>query len=108
MTGAEPSRLPVEQIRALRDLYSLATGLNLAGSLVVVGATARLLQLDWPCRLPPRRTTTDVDLVLQVRDWPEYRALMDRALAGGFHPEREEHRLRHRDRGTQIDLVPYG
>lgn len=95
------------QIGTLRQIHVLAVELNIADSLMLIGATARLLQLDWPLG-HTGRTTEDVDFVVQVDDWSQHHELMALALQRGFEPKPEEHRLVHTATSTCVDLVPFG
>lgn len=95
------------QVIALRTLEAVASDLGMQNSLMMIGATARLLQLDWLLNLTGR-TTKDIDLVIQADDWDQHRTLMERAVDNGFQTQRQEHRLIHTPTGTHIDLVPFG
>jgi predicted nucleotidyltransferase len=103
----EAIRLSNGQVETLRQLQVIAGALNLQDQLMLIGATARLLLLDWPLNLT-RRTTEDIDFVVQVDDWSQHQALINLAHKAGFQEMPQEYRLRHLATGTLIDLVPFG
>ncbi len=97
------------QTKALEDLYKLAQVERILNGLMLIGATARLLQLDWPARLETQRTTKDVDLILQVKSWAEFSKLAANLISSGSYEKgRQPHQFIHRETATLIDLVPYG
>ncbi len=92
------------------DLPALQRVLNVADAMeipiVLVGAGARLLVMDWPFVLPSKRTTADWDFALEVTDWKTFERFRD-ALR---HPHAEQGTSEHRVviGATPIDLVPFG
>ncbi len=102
--------LTADQQEALRELNLIAA--EKGHGLMLIGATARLLRLDWPLKLPPTRTTKDVDLLVRLRSWAEHDELMraaTRAENGPFEIRANQpHRLCHRRSGAPLDLVPFG
>lgn len=103
------SRLTPDQVEALCDLHRIADSIDC--QLMLIGATARLMQLDWPLNLPPNRTTKDVDFVVNLKSWQEYEILIQVACdktKQKFVSCNSPHRLIHKSTQTQIDLVPFG
>lgn len=103
----DAGRLTPERVVALRDLQQIAHAKE--HRLMLIGATARLLQLDWPLNRPARRTTKDLDLLIQMRNWAEHDKLMRAATQqpdAPFDFIRQPHRLRHRRSGCDRFLFP--
>ena len=76
--------------------------------LLMVGAMARDLLLQYGSGVRVRRATTDVDLAFAVVSWDEFGAFRNALLRSGlFNDSRHEHRLLHKG-GLAIDLIPYG
>lgn len=98
-----------KQCEALHELNQIAVSAGLDQGLMLVGATARLLQLDWPAGLESQRTTKDLDLTLQCENWDQYlqlaKLLTDK---GHFETGRQPHQFRHVTTQSIIDLIPYG
>ena len=88
-------------IRDLRRAAPLSTPL-------LVGATARDLQLHHGDGVPITRATMDVDVAFAIADWAEFDALRA-ALSDSkvFVPTRSRHRILHQDR-VPVDLIPFG
>lgn len=86
------------------DMRSIARGRDL----LMVGAMARDLLLQYGGGVQIRRATTDVDLAFAVASWDEFGAFRNALLSSGlFNESRHEHKLLHK--GTlEIDLIPYG
>ena len=75
---------------------------------LLVGATARDLQLHHGHGIPIARATTDVDVAFAMADWEEFDALRAALLdSHAFVPTRSDHRLLHQHR-VPVDLIPFG
>jgi len=74
----------------------------------LVGATAWKLQVDWKYDLEETITTKDIDFVVGVSSWEEFRHVRESCLANGFVPGRAEHEIKHSRNGSIVDLVPTG
>lgn len=72
---------------------------------VLVGAGARLLRMDWPFGVDSPRTTRDWDFAVEVPDFETYEA-MRRALAGGV--TLRPGTVRVSVTGVSVDLLPFG
>lgn len=96
------------ETQALRDLQRIAKSLDIP--IMLIGAGARLLTLDWKYNLVSSRTTKDWDLAVKVNSWDEFDRLRQ-ALQHGtpplFKPTKLAQRLIHTS-GIPIDLVPFG
>ena len=88
-------------IRDLRRAMSHSTPL-------LVGATARDLQLHHGHGIPIARATTDVDVAFAMADWEEFDTLRAALIdSHAFVPTRSDHRLLHQHR-VPVDLIPFG
>ena len=88
-------------IRDLRRAMSHSTPL-------LVGATARGLQLHHGHGIPIARATTDVDVAFAMADWEEFDTLRAALIdSHAFVPTRSDHRLLHQHR-VPVDLIPFG
>ncbi len=97
-----------EQIEALMDLEGIARAHGIP--IMIIGAGARLLLLDWKHNLSTNRTSKDWDFATRVTSWKQYEQLRDALASGPLAPFRRtaaEHRLQHTS-GTLIDLLPFG
>lgn len=74
----------------------------------LIGATAWMLLVDWKYDLAETITTRDLDFVVGVSSWEEFRHVHERCLASGFARGRAEHELTHPQTGSIVDLVPVG
>jgi predicted nucleotidyltransferase len=91
----------------LADVESIAAPLGIP--LLIAGAFARDLHLQYAHGIQTQRQTEDIDLALAVPDWATFTAVRERLIVGGAF-ERQgaaEHRLRHHS-GWPVDLVPFG
>jgi predicted nucleotidyltransferase len=97
---------PVD-VGAIIDLERIARAQDIP--MMVIGAAARLLLLDWKHRLPVRRTTKDWDFGVRMKSWTQYKHLQNELTHSGapFRGTGAEHRFVHRS-GTVVDLVPFG
>jgi len=96
------------ETQALRDLQRIANDLEIP--IMLIGAGARLLMLDWKYNLASSRTTKDWDLAVKVNSWDEFDRLRQALLqesAQLFQPTKLAQRLIHIS-GVPIDLVPFG
>src|SRR5262245_54439813 len=59
-----------EHIEALIDLEKIASAHNIP--VILIGAGARLLLLDWKHGLPQQRTSEDWDFGARVMSWEHY------------------------------------
>lgn len=97
-----------EQIEALIDLEGIARAHGVP--IMIIGAGARLLLLDWKYGLPRHRTSKDWDFAARMISWKQYEQFRDALTQGQPAPFRRtaaEHRLQHTS-GTLIDLLPFG
>jgi predicted nucleotidyltransferase len=94
-------------IGAIIDLERVASAHGI--SMMIIGAGARLLLLDWKHDLPVRRTTKDWDFGVRMKSWTQYKHLQDELTRtdAPFRGTATEHRLVHTS-GTLVDLVPFG
>lgn len=73
----------------------------------IVGAMARDIVLELCYKLPPRRSTLDLDIGVEVAGWEEYRRLSQALISTGkFMGKREPHVLMYGD--FKVDIVPFG
>jgi predicted nucleotidyltransferase len=96
------------ETQALQDLQSIASSLGVP--IMIIGAGARLLILDWKHDLVSTRTTKDWDLGVKVNSWEEFHRLRQTLLEGvapSFTPSKLLQRLIHVS-GVPVDLVPFG
>ena len=77
---------------------------------VIIGATARDLVYEQWFGIAPRRRTSDVDLAIEVQSWDDYSRLRTALMENGPFEEcgHERQRLRCRETGLPIDIVPFG
>lgn len=96
------------EVSAVRDLLR---GAGEAGvEVMLIGAAARLILIDWKVGGVARRATTDWDFATRVDSWEQVAALNRRLTQGtgaAFVPTGVEHRLKHRS-GVHVDFVPFG
>jgi predicted nucleotidyltransferase len=94
-------------IGAIIDLERTAGALGVP--LMMIGAGARLLLLDWKLNLPTRRTTKDWDFGVRMGSSKQFERLRDELTRPGatFRATGIEHRFVHTS-GTLVDLVPFG
>jgi predicted nucleotidyltransferase len=94
-------------VDAIIDLERIARAHGIP--MMIIGAGARLLLLDWKHRLPLRRTTKDWDFGVRMKNWPQYEHLHHELTRSDapFRGTAAEHRLQHTS-GTLVDLVPFG
>src|SRR5207249_760507 len=105
---AEIDMIDKEQIEALIDLEGIARAHGIP--IMIIGAGARLLLLDWKHGLPTRRTSKDWDFAARVMSWKQYEQFRDdltNGQAAPFSRNAAEHRLQHKS-GTLVDLLPFG
>lgn len=78
--------------------------------LLLIGATARDLVLEYGYGLPKSKATRDIDFGVAVRDWQEYQTLkLELVKTGEFTENLQiEHRLRENPSQTIVDFVPFG
>jgi len=96
------------ETQALRDLQRIANSLGIP--IMLIGAGARLLMLDWKYNLVSSRTTKDWDLAVKLNSWDEFHRLRQ-ALQQGTPPLFKSTKLAQRlihTSGIPIDLVPFG
>lgn len=77
---------------------------------VIIGATARDLVYENCFGISPRRRTSDVDLAIEVESWDDYIRLRTALMENGPFEEcgRERQRMKCRETGLPIDIVPFG
>src|SRR5262249_24487971 len=83
-----------DHVEALIDLERIAHAHGIV--VVMIGAGARLLLLDWKYHLPVRRTSEDWDFATRVRSWNQFERFRDALTTGEKSPFRRtpaEHRL---------------
>lgn len=96
------------ETQALCDLQRIASSLDIP--VMLIGAGARLLTLDWKYNLASSRTTKDWDLAVKVTSWDEFdrlRQALQQGTPALFKPTKLAQRLIHTS-GIPIDLVPFG
>ena len=96
------------ETQALCDLQRIASSLDIP--VMLIGAGARLLALDWKYNLASSRTTKDWDLAVKVTSWDEFdrlRQALQQGTPALFKPTKLAQRLIHTS-GIPIDLVPFG
>lgn len=93
--------------RVIADVEAVAAPMGIA--IVITGAFARDLHLQYRHGIDMQRKTEDIDFGLAVPDWTAFIALKDRLVAtGAFQASATvAHRLRHCN-GLPVDLVPFG
>ncbi|MCX2525196.1 hypothetical protein [Larsenimonas rhizosphaerae] len=89
----------------LRDAHTACSTRGV--EFVLIGAKARDLILHHVYGAPVQRATFDVDIALQVSDWPAFQAVRDALIAQGYSATATEHRLVH-EPGGYIDIIPFG
>lgn len=109
MTYPDPGMFCSEnQLKALRDFRNIAAQMEV--SFMIIGATARLIMLDWKNGVASGRVTRDVDIAVLLKDWRQYETLRS-ALTNEpgryFRKGEGEHRVIHKD-GAPMDLIPFG
>jgi predicted nucleotidyltransferase len=100
--------IKTEEQEALYDFAAIASQNDV--SIVIVGASARLLIFNSRYKIESTRTTGDWDIAVQVADWDAFTRL-EKALTSGkiplFSKGQSLHRFRH-IRGVEIDIIPFG
>lgn len=102
-----------------RDLQPLARVVNALQSVAgpagldffLIGAAARDLMLHHAHGIQPTRQTEDVDFAVMAPDWDTFAALRAALIARDKFLERPgpaTHRLRHKESGLPLDIVPFG
>lgn len=73
----------------------------------IVGATVRDMILNYIYGIDIYRATNDIDFAVRVRNWEEYKLLIEKVREAGF---REDERILHRYYfdGLIIDFIPFG
>ncbi len=101
---SDERKISQDDLPALQRVRSVADAMEIP--IVLVGAGARLLVMDWPFALRSKRTTADWDFALEVPDWETFERF--RSSLGQSRAERgaSEHRVV--IGATPIDLVPFG
>ena len=90
---------------ALAALRALTRVLGPDTPMVIIGATAPLVLLDFRQGGGGGRVTRDVDTVVHVASWEEFATLKRRLIEVGFREGREPQRLY---LGTaELDVIPY-
>ncbi|GBD86601.1 hypothetical protein BMS3Abin03_00522 [bacterium BMS3Abin03] len=73
----------------------------------IVGAYVRDLILNYIYGIEIYRATNDIDFAVRVRNWDEYRLLIDEIEKAGFQ-KNEKILHRYRYNGMIIDFIPFG
>src|SRR3990172_3898910 len=90
---------------ALAALRALTRVLGPDTPMVIIGATAPLVLLDFRQGGGGGRVTRDVDTVVHIASWEEFATLKRRLIEVGFREGREPQRLY---LGTaELDVIPY-
>jgi predicted nucleotidyltransferase len=94
--------------RVVADVEAVAAPMGIA--IVITGAFARDLHLQYRHGIDMQRNTEDIDFGLAVPDWGAFAMLKERLTASGaFHASATvAHRLRHCLNGLPVDLIPFG
>lgn len=94
------------ELEVLQDIHTVAEVLDIP--LMLVGAGARVFQMELRYGIPNGRMTRDLDLAVRVETWSDFLALCNAALESArFRGTAVRHRLEHAS-GMPIDLVPFG
>ena len=94
-------------VNGLKQLISYCEGLGV--KIALVGALAPAVLISGPVKGAMSlgsRETRDVDSVVGLQSWDEWKAFIEGLTQLGFEQSVEEHRLRYGQ--AQFDLVPYG
>ena len=105
---------PLDEVteRTIRCVSEAATALDI--TVLLCGATARVLVLEHIYGCEPGRQTNDVDFVFAVNDWSQRHELARRLTATGLWESQRGkplHRLSTTSSGRNVyplDLIPYG
>lgn len=97
-------KISEDDLPVLQRVRSVADEMELP--IVLVGAGARLLVMDWPFALPSKRTTADWDFALEVQNWETFERFRNALGHSRAEPGASEHRIVIGE--TPIDLVPFG
>jgi predicted nucleotidyltransferase len=100
----QPELNPLAQIVA--TIQAVAASLDIP--VMIVGAMARDMHLQYRFGLDTRRQTEDADFAFAVRDWQQFDDLRGQLIDNGFQPASTtaQHVLRHSS-GLPIDLIPF-
>lgn len=99
------NKLPIQICEILECIKTIADDLNIP--ILLIGATARDLVLQYAHNIQPYRETKDIDFGVAARTWDEFAILKDRLKESDFE-EKAEHRMQHLLTGKIIDLIPFG
>lgn len=109
----KPDR-PVDPI-ALSVIHEIHKASKALGFPVfLVGAMARIIQLEHIHGLPPGRATKDVDFAFALDNWSQFKAIKAFLLSNAIFEESKHvaHRLHFRPEGLdhkfKVDLIPFG
>ncbi|MGB7417474.1 MAG: hypothetical protein WA902_24975 [Thermosynechococcaceae cyanobacterium] len=100
--------LEKEERQALADLKAILESLDL--SLLIIGASARILIFDYPLNISGR-ATTDWDVAIEMETWNDYQQLSDRLVSPDqpcFRGTSIPHKFVHILTEVEFDLVPFG
>lgn len=100
----QPELALLAQVTAAIQTAAAALGIPV----MIVGAMARDLHLQYRFGLNTRRQTEDADFAFAVRDWPQFDDLRGQLINNGFQSASTttRHVLRHAS-GLPIDLIPF-
>ena len=96
----------------LREVRDVATELGL--EMFLMGATARIILLEYVYGLRTGRATRDVDFAFAVENWSQFQSVKQRLIATSRFEaiERVEQRLLYKPAGIEhkfaVDIIPFG
>jgi len=103
-------KLPQGLVELYADISGHAKALDI--NYLVVGAMARDLVLVHGFGANIERGTRDVDFGINIANWDEFKALMERLFAADYNADKNRaHRLYYTDGSShewEIDIVPFG
>ena len=95
------------RIETLIQVTRIAADLKV--DFMIVGAVARDIHFEHIWAIPTRRNTADLDLAVQVKDWPHYERLRQGLQASTFFSPVEGRTERFlASNGTSLDIIPFG
>src|SRR5438874_121484 len=100
-------KIPNELVTNLHLIAETANSLQIPYFLI--GATARIIILEYGYNIKTGRATRDVDFGIAVNNWKDYEIFRDTLISTGYFVTNEQpQRLVGKNKHTWIDLVPFG
>jgi predicted nucleotidyltransferase len=102
------NKIPNQTIEILQKVTQVTEKMDIP--VLLIGATARDLVLEYGYGLPRSKATRDIDFGVAVHDWNEYQKLkIELVKTGDFNQDLQvEHRLTENHSQTIVDFVPFG